>query len=171
MKKFILILLIVSLASCSYTKRLNKWCKRCPETVQHDTIKIQHDSVVYKDSVIEVTLPQLPADTIQIPIPCQGTGAEWLNIAVHHYKYDYVTVDVWVTNNVLGVKPYLNNDKINILVKNARVETYQKLYERYKDFHAIKVTEKYIPWWFWFMWGFSLVLVFFIVALLVGARR
>lgn len=171
MKKLLNILLILVLfSSCSYTHKLNKWCKRCPSIETHDTIKTTHDSIVYKDSIIEVTLPPLPNDTIEILIPYTAPST-LINIPVKSFKYDYVSVDVWVKNSSINVKPYINNDKINVLIRNARKEVYSKIFEQYKNYKATIVKEKYIPWWVWFLWGLSLAVVSLIVAFIIKAGR
>lgn len=127
---------------------MNKWCKRCPSVESHDTITVKHDSIIYRDSLFTVQLPALPADTIKLKADCPPSGV--INIPVHTYEYDYVSVDVWVDNNTINVKPYLNRDSINILIKNARVEEYRYLYETYKDYKSVTIVEKKVPsyaWW------------------------
>jgi len=149
MKKTYTYCLILSLlfASCSYQKRLNKWCKKCPSVEIHDTTVIKHDSIVRHDSIFAVQLPALPADTIKVKADCPPSGE--IDIAMRTYDYDYVSVDVWVKDNVINVKPRLKTGTINVLIRNAKIEYYRYLYEKYKNYKATTVIEKHIPGWIW----------------------
>lgn len=153
-----LIIIAIILTSCSTPKRLNKICKKCPAVETHDTVYIQKDSIVVKDSIMKITLPALPPDTISIILPC-NEKKELLNINKRSFNYDYVTVDVWVKNGTINVKPFLNTDTINILIKNARIETYREILKQYKDLKQITVTQKYIPAIVWFLWAISIIIL------------
>lgn len=65
MRYLIALLFIGILGSCSYEKRLKKWCSRCP---QKDSVSVvKKDSIIYRDSAVFFTLA---GDTINIPTPC-----------------------------------------------------------------------------------------------------
>jgi hypothetical protein len=150
MKKIIYISIIAILfASCSYNKRLNKWCKRCPSVESHDSTIVRTDTITYHDSIFTLQLIPLPLDTITLQADCPPSGV--INIPLHTYDYDYVSVDVWVYNNTINVKPYLNRDTISILIKNARIEEYRYLYEKYKDYKSVTIVEKKVPSWAWWL--------------------
>jgi len=157
MKKILFILSLFILASCSYQKRLNKWCAKCPVVEIHDTTIIKHDSIIYRDSIFTVQLPPLPADTIKILIPGQQSAE--IDIALRTYDYDYISVDVWVSHNVINVKPYLNNDTIKVLIRNAKIEVYRTLYEKYKDYKQIVTVKNHVPGIVWILWPLSILIV------------
>lgn len=150
MKKYLLIILVsFILASCSYQKRIDKWCKRCPSVESHDTIRFQSDTIIYHDSVFSVHLVPLPADTITIQADCDPLGE--IDISKRTYDYDYVSVDVWVDHNTIYVKPYLNKDTLNVIIKNAKIAEYRYLYEKYKDYKSVTIIEKHVPGWTWWL--------------------
>lgn len=143
----IILVLVASLfASCSYEKRLNKWCKRCPSS---DSItEIKKDSIVYKDTTVYITQP---GDTIRLSSPCDSSG----KLKVFEIKKKKNGLVTTLKSDGKVITADCRADSLIKVIEQIRADHFASINS--SKVHAIKLPcdnertafDRFTFWWFW----------------------
>jgi hypothetical protein len=156
MKRIILALIALTLlSSCSplITKRqkeryLKDNCKA--ETTVKDSIRIIYN---YTEKIDTIAIPE-DSTFLRMYFACDEKNNVILR-QLEEYKGKIFKTDIIYKDKILYVKT--NTDEQKILTTNKEV-----VEEKYKEQKKDIVYEKrYIPKWVWYIWGASLILVWF----------
>jgi len=159
MSKIAIIILSLFLISCSshhrwLSKNKEIACDYCNQQNQIviDTVFQTKDTVIfiYRDKFIS-----LPSDTVIIE-----RFIRYNNLDTITKEYGIITLSAWVNNKLLGATAYINDS--TMLIKDTvfkKVITNREMVSTFERNIQIK-TE--VPWWYWFVFGISISLSFFI---------
>lgn len=153
MKNILLILLsIVLLASCSYQKRLNKWCARCPHK---DSVSV----VALYEETLRDTFITLSADSSEIKalIKCDSLGRAYISEIIS-LKGIKIKPQIIIKDNVITASCVIDSNRVYVSYK----ERYYKTSTTIQQTKA--VTTNVLKWYqTMFIWMGAIGLIYFII--------
>ncbi len=135
MKKLLIVLLAITMASCNPCKRIIKKSDK-HDCIDFDTTYIEtvHDTVIYRDTTIYIRVPK---DTIRDTLTLQVHQNKIED--VHKvFKSTYMTIEVDIVNNVMSIDATINEKKFAVTIKGAIV----KVIKDRKLLQKVVVTKK-----------------------------
>jgi hypothetical protein len=160
--KFMGVLILILITSCSPAKRLERFYVRHPELKPQSSVEIKTEYIektVYRDTTIYITLPP---DTVEKEVIVK----ELINVPVFtsekvKAETNLARAESWIENTRLRLTLMDKDTTLELRLDNAVKESqyWQNKYEK----ETKVVTERYIPkfykWCFWILIGIVLFII------------
>lgn len=137
--------------------------RRCIEKYPPEITIVEHDSVIWRDTVIYV---QLPADTLRdtaVIIINEPSQPEQLKVEPLQLKTRFATADAWITGDELNLRLVQDAKMLAFVIDSAVVE-------RMKTITVTQgqvIEKKYIPMLYKFSMIFSCIVLFLILVKII----